>query len=139
MLLIIMTLILFLSFSLPLSFSVSVSSFFLSIASFSFFPACFSSLLSVRQPNRSSRTWTRRRVGLLPAPFLLLPPHLPPRPVPAEWRRLRLLLAGSQSGGHAEWQPVVAYRALLPPPAGTSRRRHAIPAERQLQLRKPEH
>lgn len=59
--------------------------------------------------------------------------------MPAERRRLRLLPAGSQSGGDAERQPVVADGALLPPPAGAGRRRPAVAAQRQLQLRKREH
>lgn len=58
--------------------------------------------------------------------------------MPAEWRRLRVLPAGGQSRGYAERQPVVADRALLPAPAGARRRRPAVPADRQLQLREPE-
>lgn len=109
-----------------------------------FFLHCFppfrlSSLLSVWQPSRNSRSWTRRRAGLLPDPFLLLPPHLPPCPMPAKWCWLRVLLAGSQSGGYAKRQPIIADRALLPPPTGTRRCCPTIPAERQLQLWKPEH
>ena len=98
----------------------------------------FFSLLRIWQPCRGSRTWSRRRAGFLPAPFLLLPPHLPPRPMPAERCWLCVLPARSQSGGDAKWQPIISDRTLLPPPAGARRRRPALPAQRQLQLRKPE-
>lgn len=88
------------------------------------------------QSSRSSRRWTRSTRRLLPGSFLCLPPHLPPCPMPAKWCWLRLLPAGSQSGGYAKRQPIISHRALLSPPTRTRCRRPTIPAEHQLQLRK---
>ncbi len=140
-----MQLIFLFSFSPSLSFSIIFLSLPADFLFLSFFPllSCISSLhlslLSVWQPSRSCRSWTRRRAGHLPTPFFLVPPHLPPRPMPAKWCWLRVLPAGSQSGGYAKRQPIITDRALLPPPAWTRRRRPTVPAKRQLQLRKPEH
>lgn len=104
----------------------------------SLLPCLWLFIISVWQAIKSSRRWPRRRNRLLPTPFLHLPPHLPPRPMPAKWCWLRLLLAGSQSGGDAKWQPVVADWTFLSSPAGTRCGCPPITAERQLQLRKSE-
>ena len=58
--------------------------------------------------------------------------------MPAGRRRLRLLPPGRQSGSHAERQPIVSHRALLPPQVGGRHGSPAHPAVCQLQLRQPE-
>lgn len=97
--------------------------------------------LSLRawQPSRSSRRWTRRRAGILPASFLLLPPYLPPCPMSTKRRRLCIFSARGQSGSNAKWQPIITDWSVLPPAAGTGGRLSTRPTECQLQLRKPEH